>query len=227
MKILIVEDDAAINQLLQQILIKEGFEVVTAYSGTEGALRLEAEQFDLMVTDLMLPGLTGEELIGKAREKAYFPIIALSAKSNLDDKINVLGMGADDYLVKPFEPRELVARIQVQLRKLNQKGTSRLERSSKLSFKQLVLDEEARTTTVEGHLVELTSHEFEIIKTMLAYPTKVFSKEALYESVWKDGYYGEDSTISVHVSNIRKKIAAHTDEVYISTVWGIGYKLNT
>lgn len=228
-KILIVEDDTDINRLLQKILIKEGYEIVAAFSGTEGQLRLSLENFDLMLCDLMLPGICGEELIKEIRKQYTFPIIALTAKGALNDKINVLELGADDYITKPFEPRELLARVQAQFRRItyNQSGQN-LQEDEKLEiiFRDIAIELESRTVTVAGTKIELTYHEFEILKIMTENPKKVFSKELLYELIWKNGYYGEDNTISVHISNIRKKIAKVSPEEYISTVWGIGYRLN-
>ncbi len=228
-KILIVEDDLDINNLLHRILQKEGYEVVSAYSGTEGALRLSMENFDLMLCDLMLPGMSGEELIQEARKSKIFPIIALTSKGGLEDKVQVLKLGADDYMTKPFEQPELLARIEAQLRRvrfMKNLPDKKEEVIQDLTFRDLVLQLDALSATVQNVKLELTTHEFAILKVMLESPKKVFSKESLYESVWKNGYYGEDNTISVHISNIRKKIAKITSEEYISTVWGIGYKLN-
>lgn len=224
--ILIVEDDDDINQLLQILLKKEGYSVSAAFSGTEGALHIQMEKFDLLLCDLMLPGMSGEDLIKKVRATQQLPIIALSAKGGLDDKVHVLELGADDYMTKPFEAKELLARVKAQLRRSGF-GELKLEQKEEqlLQVKQLILNSETLKVEVEGIPLELTVREFEILKIMMQYPQKVFSKEALYESVWKDGYYGEDNTISVHVSNIRKKIEKITLEEYISTVWGIGYRL--
>ena len=224
--ILIVEDDDDINQLLQILLKKEGYSVSAAFSGTEGALHIQMEKFDLLLCDLMLPGMSGEDLIKKVRATQQLPIIALSAKGGLDDKVHVLELGADDYMAKPFEAKELLARVKAQLRRSGF-GELKLEQKEEqlLQVKQLILNSETLKVEVEGIPLELTVREFEILKIMMQYPQKVFSKEALYESVWKDGYYGEDNTISVHVSNIRKKIEKITLEEYISTVWGIGYRL--
>lgn len=225
-QILIVEDDDDINQLLQTLLTKEGYSVSAAFSGTEGALHIQMEKFDLLLCDLMLPGMSGEELIQKVRATQQLPIIALSAKGGLDDKVHVLELGADDYMTKPFEAKELLARVKAQLRRSGF-GDIKPEQKEEqlLQIKQLILNSETLTVEVEGTPLELTVREFEILKIMMQYPQKVFSKEALYEAVWKDGYYGEDNTISVHVSNIRKKIEKITAEEYISTVWGIGYRL--
>ncbi|MDF2801467.1 MAG: DNA-binding response regulator [Anaerocolumna sp.] len=228
-KILLIEDDIDINQLIEKILLKEGYKVVTAFSGTEGELRVSMESFDLVLCDLMLPGISGEELIKRIRNTNQFPIIALTAKGDLDDKIFVLGLGADDYITKPFEPRELLARIQSQFRRTQRMKSETIipiADDKELVFRDIVLIPYSMSVCVLGEKVELTPHEFAILKIMMENPLRVFSKEALYEAVWKNGYYGEDSTISVHISNIRKKILKITQNEYISTVWGIGYKLN-
>ena len=225
-QILIVEDDDDINQLLQTLLRKEGYLVSAAFSGTEGALHIQMENIDLVICDLMLPGMSGEELIKMNRMTRKMPIIALTAKGGLDDKVHVLELGADDYMTKPFEAKELMARVKAQLRRSGFADMGAMqEENQQLQIKQLILNTDALTAQVEEVPLELTGREFEILKIMMQYPQKVFSKEALYEAVWKDGYYGEDNTISVHVSNIRKKIEKITSEEYISTVWGIGYRL--
>lgn len=226
--ILIVEDDMDINRLIEKVLEKEEHRVRAAFSGTEGALRFSLEDIDLIVTDLMLPGMSGEEFIKEIRKSSVVPIIALSAKGDLDDKICVLNLGADDYMTKPFEPKELIARVTAQLRRIgytSMQEESKQKENAFLQIKELVLNLESLTASVCGQELDLTVKEFEILKLMMEHPKKVFSKEALYESIWKEGYYGEDNTISVHVSNIRKKIEKVTSEEYISTVWGIGYKL--
>lgn len=233
-KILVVEDDLDISKLIEKILKKEGYEVVCAFSGTEAELRLSLETFDLLLCDLMIPGISGERLIQKIREGNHIPIIALTAKLALDDKVFVLELGADDYMTKPFEPRELLARVKAQIRRgglsvaSNRHTEQEVEDKKReaLIFRDIVLSQETRTVVISGENLELTAHEFDILKTMMETPKKVFSKEALYEAVWENGYYGEDNTISVHLSNIRKKIAKISPEEYIATVWGIGYKLN-
>lgn len=233
-KILVVEDDLDINKLIQKILVKEGHDVVCAFSGTEAKLRLSLEDYDVILCDLMIPGISGEELIKNVREKDNIPMIALTAKLSVDDKVHVLELGADDYITKPFEPRELVARVNVQMRrgKLLRGGSIKEVRTvdegedTPLTFREISLYIESRVVKVLDEKIDLTAYEFEILRTMMETPKKVFSKDALYEAVWDNGYYGEDNTISVHISNIRKKIARITAEEYISTVWGIGYKLN-
>lgn len=239
--ILVIEDDNDINQLLRMILTQEQYQVVSAFSGTEGKLLFDMQAVDLVVCDLMLPGMSGEELIPYIRQKSNVPVIILTAKGSLEDKVNLFELGADDYVTKPFEPKELVVRVKAQLRRMNlaeqnitgmtqiepeSSDGKKAEETRKLSFRDLVMDLESFTVSVMGQQIDLTQREFQILQLMLEHPKKVFSKEALFEAVWKNGYYGEDNTISVHISNIRKKIEAVTSEPYISTVWGIGYKLN-
>lgn len=228
--ILVIEDDNDINHLLQMILEREQYKVIPAFSGTEGKLLFDMQSVDLILCDLMLPGMSGEELISYIRSSSKVPVIVLTAKGGLDDKINVFELGADDYVTKPFEPKELLARVKAQLRRMDSfkddVASNDIKATGTLHFRELVMDLEALTVTVRGEQIELTQREFQILQTMLEHPKKVFSKEALFETIWKQGYYGEDNTISVHISNIRKKIVAITSEEYISTVWGIGYKLN-
>lgn len=224
-KILIVEDDSDINVLLCKILEKEGFETISAYSGSEALLRLSMEHFDMMLLDLMIPGISGEEVIKQIREKENeIPILVLTAKAALEDKVSVLNLGADDYLTKPFENEEVVARVNARLRRFRKKSGADKE-GQKLQFKNLLLDKEARICQVMGKEISLTVLEFDILALLLEHPDKVYSKENIYQAVWKDNYIGEDSTVSVHISNIRKKIAALDEEEYIKTVWSIGFKL--
>ena len=224
--ILIVDDDVYIGDMLAEILTEEGYRTARAYSGTEALMYLSSARPDLILLDLMLPGVTGEEIITYVRDELgkSIPIIVLSAKSALDDKIGTLKSGADDYITKPFEPEEVVVRVMAALRR---SGSGRTEAEGrKLIYKRLVLSESAREVTVNGQTLALTPHEFEILRILAGRPDKVFSRENLYEQVWENGYYGEDNTVNVHVSNIRKKIAAaDPGEEYIKTVWGIGFKM--
>lgn len=228
-RILVVEDDSDINGLLCRILNKEGYETVSAWSGSEALLRLEREEFDMLLLDLKIPGTTGEEVIRQLREKENeIPVLVLTAKAALEDKVSVLNLGADDYLTKPFENEEVVARVNARLRRFRKNRTGNGPENSsegKLLFKNLVLEKEARTCRVKGQEIFLTVLEFDILTLLLEHPQKVYSKESIYQAVWKDNYIGEDSTVSVHISNIRKKIAAVDEEEYIKTVWSIGFKL--
>lgn len=233
-KILIIEDDTDINNLLAKIMRRQGYEAVQAFSGTEGKLRLELEQYDLLLLDLMLPGMMGEELIGEIRQTdPDLPIIVLSAKSGLEERVEVLELGADDYMVKPFAAAEVEARVAGALRRstrhrkleeAQQESGERLQ-SKKLQFKELTLDADRREVRVRGQILNLTAHEYDILYILLQEPGKVYSRERLYELVWQGGYYGEDNTVNVHVSNLRKKIAAADADEYIATVWGIGFRM--
>lgn len=222
--ILIVEDDGDINELLKRILKNEGFSVVQAYSGTEAMMYLEKEWPMLMILDLMLPGMTGEVVLQKVRDtiKADFPVIVISAKTGVEDKVALLDIGADDYITKPFEPVEVVARVRAALRRV----TATSLQNTVLTFKKLAMDVDLHKVSVEGNELSLTVKEYEILKVLLENPEKVYSKERLYEMIWQEGYYGADHTISVHVSNIRKKIKEFDpEEAYIQSVYGIGFRL--
>lgn len=227
-KILVIEDDADINTLLKKILERAGYEAETAFSGTEGRLLLKLNSYDLVLLDLMLPGLSGEELLTEIRKTLRMPVIALTAKAGLSDKVNVLGSGADDYITKPFEKQELLARIQAQLRRAGDYSAVQADASSpqKLTCRDLELYPENHRVLLRGEEIPLTTHEFLLLQLLMANPQKVFSRENLYQSVWNSDFYGEDNAVSVHISNIRKKLTALTDEEYIQTVWGIGYKIN-
>ncbi len=228
-RILVVEDDEDINQLLCKILRKEGYEVISAYSGTEGKLRLEQEQPDLILLDLMLPGMKGQEITEYVRNemKSNVPIIVLSAKAALENKVELMTMGADDYITKPFEPQEVLVRVMAMLRRAGAANEqTQSGRVVEYRYKNLCLNVESRKVLVKGEEIALTPHEYEILLLMLQHPEKVFSRDVLYESVWGGGYLGEDNTVNVHVSNIRKKLAAvDLAEEYIKTVWGIGFKM--
>ncbi|MEG2193995.1 MAG: response regulator transcription factor [Terrisporobacter sp.] len=225
--ILIVEDDADINNLIAKTLKKRDYLVTQAFSGSEANLRLSMEDFDMVLLDLMLPGLSGEELIKEIRAKKHMPILVISAKTELENKVEVLNLGADDYITKPFELDEIVARVNSQFRRYRKFDSNTKENSSvELKFKDLVLNEECREVKVKNKNIYLTGHEFDILRILLKNPDKVYSRGVLYEQVWKSGYYGEDNTVNVHISNIRKKIKEiQQEEEYIKTVWGIGFKL--
>ncbi len=225
MKVLIVEDDVDINRLLCRYLEREHYQTVAAFSGTEARLQLSMNSFDLILLDLMLPGLTGEDLIAEIKGTVSTPIIVVSAKSALEDRVKLLKSGADDYITKPFQLEELLARVEAVLRRCNKLVPEPKERD--LSFKQLVLKETSREAYVKGNSLSLTAHEFDILKLLVQNPERVFTKEQVFQEIWKSGYYGEDNTINVHISNIRKKIKEFDEESYIKTVWGIGFKLDT
>ncbi len=236
-KILIVEDDNDINSMIRTALSKEGYECVSAFSGTEALLRLEVDKYDLVILDLMLPGVEGQEVLKQAREKMNIPFIVLSAKDELDTKVDLLTLGANDYMTKPFELKELLARIQVQLRmsSVNASNLATLNQDSSdvsdtkprntLDYKELSLDLNSKALIVNGNSITLTAQEYKIMELFLKNPGKVFSKNEIYEYAWDDYYMGEDKTIYVHISNIRQKIKKFTQQEYIETVWGLGFKL--
>lgn len=220
-KILIIEDDADINNLIFESLTKNGYTCLQAFSGTEAILCLERETFSLVIMDLMLPGISGEDLFPKLKNLQNIPVIVVSAKDSLDSKINLLTSGAEDYITKPFEIQELVARVGVQIRRFAKSE----ERSKRLQYKDLVLDQASFIASVNGEEIVLTKQEFKILELLLSHPNKVFSKQDIYDYAWDDIYIGEDKTINVHISNIRKKLKEVSSEEYIETVWGIGFRL--
>lgn len=230
--ILVVEDDVDINKLITTILTKNGYHVTSAYSGSEAKLRITLDEYDLIILDLMLPGMTGEEFIVKARETKKMPIIVVSAKIALEERVNALNLGADDYITKPFEMEEILARVNSVLRRYMEFSQPIEEKSESLQgntyqLKNLTLNELSREAFVHGLPVSFTAHEFDILLLLVRNPNKVYSRESLYETIWKNGYYGEDNTVNVHISNIRKKLEVLDKETeYIKTVWGIGFKIS-
>lgn len=220
-KILIAEDDAKINEMIRTSLSQAGYNCISAYSGTEARMLFTSEYFDLMILDLMLPGLSGQEVLQELRQTSHIPVIVLSALDELDTKVDLLTLGANDYITKPFKLKELEARVMVQLR---QSETLESE-SDDLAYGDLVLHRTKKQFSVCGTVVPLTARELRIMELFLSYPERVFSKGEIYESAWEEYYMGEDKTIHVHISNIRTKIKKITDKEYIETVWGLGFRL--
>ncbi|CEN78458.1 response regulator transcription factor [Paraclostridium sordellii] len=224
--ILVVEDDVDINNLITKTLEKHDYKVTQAFSGSEALLQLSISEFKLILLDLMLPGMSGEEIINKTRDEKEIPIIVISAKTSLQDKVNVLNIGADDYIIKPFELEEVIARVNSLLRRYK-KYEINTPSNEIYKFKNIILEEETRKVKVKEKEIHLTGYEFDILSILIKHPDRVYSRESLYEQVWKNGYYGEDNSVNVHISNIRKKIKSVSEnEDYIKTVWGIGFKLN-
>ena len=242
--ILIVEDDININNLLCEVLRKAGYMCEQAFSGTEAKLLLNIKEKDytLVLLDLMLPGASGEEVLKEIRKHGRLPVIVLTAKDSIDDKIGVLTDGADDYITKPFEIREVLARIQVQLRhiEVETKGETEAETevktkagiqkgqgSGRLEFRDMVLTRSTFEVSIGGRVLpKITKQEFAILELLLKNPKQVFSKEDIFEYAWDEPYMGETKTLDVHISNIRKKIKTITPDEYIETIWGIGYRLH-
>lgn len=220
-RILIIEDDTYINNLIAKSLSKEGYSCQQAFSGTEGLLYAKTEQFSLAILDLMLPGINGEELLPQLKNDFNIPVIVLSAKDSLDSKIDLLNAGAEDYITKPFEIGELMARVGVQLRR-----NADSKPAKQLTHKGLILNLDEMSAEICGNTLSFTKHEYKILQLLMENPNRAFTKQDIYDYAWDDIYIGEDKTINMHISNIRKKLKAITDEEYIETVWGIGFKLS-
>lgn len=221
-KILIVEDDSEINKLLADFLQSNGYETVCADDGQKAIMLMKKQDFCLVIMDLMLPYRNGEQLIKEFREYSQIPVIVLSAKSMMETRLAVLKTGADDYIIKPFDLNEVLVRIEVVLRR---SGTGEEAADKILSCGELCLNTTENTVSYRGKIIALTAKELMLLKLFMEYPQKVYSKANLYESVWNDTYYYEDNTINVHVSNLRNKLKKATENDYIETVWGIGYRL--
>lgn len=224
--ILIIEDDTDINNVMCEALTKAGYSCVQAFSGTEGVLRAEHEKFSVIILDLMLPGMHGEEVLKKlhgSKTKAAVPVMVVSAKDSIESKVELLTSGAEDYMTKPFEVKEFVARIGVLMRRAGDSGAE--GEHDFLTYGEITLDRTGFTACVEERSLELTKHEFRILELLMMRPDKVFSKQEIYDYAWEDYYIGEDKTVNVHISNIRKKLKAETEKEYIETVWGIGFKM--
>ncbi len=214
-KILVVEDDESIHNIIEELLKKEGYNVNNAYSGTEAMLLLEKEKYDLILLDLMLPGICGEEIIKKTKD---IPIIVLSAKISSDDKVTSLLNGANDYITKPFDSKELLARIKVQLR-------NKSNVSETLKYKELELVNDNHTLLVNKEKVSLTKTEYAILKQLLLTPHQVITKNKLLDLISFDTEDCSETSLRVHISNIRKKIKEFSKIEYIESIWGIGFKL--
>ncbi|MBN8048940.1 MULTISPECIES: response regulator transcription factor [Paraclostridium] len=220
-KILIVEDDLKISTMLKTLLTKNQYEVKSAFSGTEAILLLQNESFDLVLLDLMLPGLTGEEVLTKINEQFKIPVICVSAKDDLNTKIEVIQAGADDYITKPFNNEELIVRIGAVLRRVN--NGSKNTNANIFKFKDLVLDSENHSVHINENPIELTVKEYAILELLISNPKKVFTKQNIFESIWSEEYIVDERAVTVHVSNLRNKL--NSGDKYIKTVWGIGYKM--
>ena len=216
--ILIVEDNIDIHNLIREVLEKEHYRVLSSYTGTEAMRIIENKRIDLILLDLMLPEINGEEIVKKIKDT---PIIVISAKISTEDKVNVLLNGANDYLTKPFNVEELLARIQVQLRIDNKK-----EKNENLTYKYMRLSkEDVHTLYIKEKSIYLTKTEYAILKQLLLSPKNVVTKTKLLEQLSEDSLYCDESSLKVHISNIRKKIKTVTTDEYIEAVWGIGFKM--
>ncbi|MFT4414358.1 response regulator transcription factor [Fredinandcohnia humi] len=220
--ILIIEDDMTIHSLIKETLDLHGFKTLSAYSGTEGKLLFEQNQVDIVLLDLMLPGMNGEEFLQEIRHNSTVPVIVISAKIDQNSKLDLLTNGADDYIIKPFDVKELLARIQIQLRHASKASGSSMKA---IHYKNISVNLDTREVKINDHTLHLTGREYAILLLFLENPQKVFSRANIYESVWNEPFFDSDKTINMHISNLRNKLNSdHTS--YIKTVWGIGFKFD-
>lgn len=225
--ILVCDDDKHIVEAIEIYLKNEGYTIYKAYDGIEAIEVLEKEHIDLLLIDIMMPRMDGIHAILKIRETSRIPIIFLSAKSEDTDKILGLNMGADDYITKPFNPLELVARVKSQLRRYTSFGSAKEEKKqSEYTVGGLTINDETKEVFVEGEPVKLTPIEYSILLLLVQHQGKVFSINQIYESIWNEDAIGADNTVAVHIRHIREKIEINPKEPrYLKVVWGVGYKI--
>ena len=218
-KILIIEDDKDINEMLTKLLISNNYEVVNAYSGTEGIL-VHDDSVDLILLDLMLPGKNGEEIVGDLKSKNDVPIIVMSAVQDVEKKVDLLSIGANDYITKPFNNDELLARIKVQLRDRKSKT------SNILKFKDIELNKQSFSVICNNIDANFSKKEFELLQLLMENENQTLTKSMIFDSVWNDENSADDNTLNVHISKIKSKLKkCNPNEEYIETVWSIGYRL--
>lgn len=226
-KILVCDDDKDIVEAIDIYLTQEGYEVLKAYDGDEAIKVLKSNEVDILIMDVMMPRLDGIRATLKIRENMSLPIIILSAKSEDADKILGLNIGADDYMTKPFNPLELVARVKSQLRRYTQLGnTARSDNQSEFRTGGLAIRDDLKEVTVDGEKVKLTPIEYNILLLLVKNQGKVFSINQIYENIWNEEAIGADNTVAVHIRHIREKIEINPKEPrYLKVVWGVGYKV--
>lgn len=223
-KILIIEDEENIVSLLEMYLDKEGFATKVACDGGEGFEEFLSFEPDLVLLDIMLPVLNGWTVLGKIRQQSNVPVIMLTAKGETSDKISGLEMGADDYIVKPFDAKEVVARIQAVLRRSSDTEDTDAPKAQRLVFEGFTVDLDAYALTVEGVRMDTPPKELELLYYLASAPNKVFSRNQLLDNVWGFEYYGDSRTVDVHIKRLREKLEKVSDRWYLKTVWGVGYK---
>ena len=224
-KILIVEDEIAIAELEKDYLELSGFEVEVEHDGMTGLARALAEEFDLFILDLMLPGIDGFEICKQIREKKNTPILMVSAKKEDIDKIRGLGMGADDYVTKPFSPSELVARVKAHLSRYERLIGSSVVENDTIEIRGIKIDKTARRVWVNGEEKQFTTKEFDLLTFLAENPNHVYTKDELFREIWDMESIGDIATVTVHIKKIREKIEMDTSKPqYIETIWGVGYR---
>ena len=224
-RILIVEDEVAIADLEKDYLELSGFEVEIENDGTKGLERALHEEFDLFILDLMLPGVDGFEICKKIREIKNTPILMVSAKKDDIDKIRGLGLGADDYVTKPFSPSELVARVKAHLARYERLIGSNMPQNDIIEIRGIKIDKTARRVWVNGEEKQFTTKEFDLLTFLAENPNHVFTKEELFRKIWDMESIGDIATVTVHIKKIREKIEMNTNKPqYIETIWGVGYR---
>ncbi|PAE19349.1 response regulator transcription factor [Robertmurraya siralis] len=225
--ILLVEDDLEISEMVKTQLGKEGFKVVQAFDGESALQYFSAEGFDLILLDLMLPKMNGMDYLQFVREQSVIPVLIMSAKDSEVDKAIGLGLGADDYIAKPFSMIELTARVKAAIRRANNYSKAvEKDVTAIMNIGELTVDLENFSVKKESREIKLTAKEFLILKMFISSPNRVFTKEQIYQSVWNDDYYKDENVINVHMRRLREKIEDDpSNPKYIKTIWGIGYKL--
>ena len=218
--LLIIEDNHDVNSMLREVLINEGYAVDSAYTGIDGLMSFQNNSYDLILLDLMLPYKSGDEVLKEIRKSSEIPVIIISAKDIVGTKIDLLKLGADDYITKPFDLNEVAARVEAQLRRSN-----KLISTKTITYKDIVLDDKYKKITANGVELELTAKEYQLLELFLKNRSKVFTKANIYETIWQDAYLGDDNAVKTHISNLRSKLkAASPQNEYIETVWGLGYR---
>ena len=224
--ILLIEDDPGISEMLKNYLETENYKVTCAFDGQDACRQFDASSFHLILLDLMIPKVSGMEVMRYIRKSSYVPILIISEKDTESDKALGLGLGADDYITKPFSVVEVLARIKAALRRTLQYDTAVTNEPILLTAGDLSLNLQDYTLTKKGHAIDLTAKEFEILKLFLQHPKRVYTKEQIYSLIWHDAYLGDENAVNVHISRLRNKIEDDPrNPGYILTVWGIGYKL--
>ena len=223
-KVVVVEDDINIAELLRIYLEKDGFAVTVSHDGAEGLRRAEELKPDLVMLDIMLPGMDGWQVCKRLRQTSKVPIIMLTAKGETEDKVQGLEMGADDYIVKPFEVKELLARIHAVLRRTGEEAP---QQGKKLTFDKLVINLDSYELIVDGKKIDTPPKEMELLYHLAATPNRVYTRNQLLDEVWGFDYFGDSRTVDVHIKRLREKLEGVSDQWELKTVWGVGYKFMT